>query len=425
LRFLKVLPFIFLSVQAQERVTFDQGINTSCNIEFEKIILDGLQSHPSIQMSKETIKGAQFEVDSAKWEYYPTPSIDYSVKSSDKKRVVARLDQPIWTGGKLDSAHDKAKAMEQQARHELDENRYKLIDSYVEALKEYLKTEKKIKALNHNKKKFYDLSLMLDRFMQAGELSQTDKNLLNSRIASISSDLIITKSKHKVALIQLEILTGKKIGCQIRFSPNINMPTQIDVDGLVRDFQAYHPTLKMMDAKILAAIAEVDSAKSKLWPSLVLRGEHVRGTIYEETEPETENLIYLSINVAPGAGLSGLSNVDKAKVAIAKTKHEKSTKEKELLDELMADYTNYITAINHIQMIQDDIKTAELIYESNQRLFTSGKKRWLDLVNSLSELSKQKVKYTELLVDKTILEYKIALKTGRVNLDTLEVVSGI
>lgn len=46
-------------------------------------------------------------------------------------------------------------------------------------------------------------------------------------------------------------------------------------------------------------------------------------------------------------------------------------------------------------------------------------------MNSLSELGKQKIKYAELLVDKNILEYKIALKTGRINLETLEVARGL
>lgn len=409
-----------------QRITFSETGNTSCKVSFDKIILEGLESHPSIEMSKETIKGAEFEVDSAKWGYFPSPSVDYSTKSKDKERLVVRLEQPIWTGGKLDSAYDKAQALEKEAIYELAENRFKLIENYIDTLKEYLQTKDKINTLNFNKSQFFKLSEMLDRFMKAGVLSQTDKNLLNSRIASISSDLIISKSKHKVSMIQLEILTGKKINCEIDFVSNMDFPLQLQAERLVQDFQENHPTLKKMDAKILGAIAEVENAKSKLWPSLVLRGEHVRGSLYDDdTDPENENLVYLNLNISTGAGLSGLSNIDKAKIAISKTKFEKSTKEKELIDKLMADYTNHVTAVNHIVMIEEDIKTAELIYESNQRLFESGKKSWLDLVNSLSELGKQKIKYAELLVDKNILEYKIALKTGRINLETLEVARGL
>jgi len=421
LKYLLFFTIVFFNLEANDRITYAEGSNNNCSVKFEELVFDGLNTHPSIEMSRETIKAAEFEVDIAEWGYFPTPSIEYSVKSGDKNKITTRLDQPIWTGGKIDSAYDKAIAMKKEASHELNENRYKLIDNYVDALKEYLKTKKKIKALNHNKSKFYDLSQMLDRFIKAGELSLTDKNLLNSRIASLSSDLIITKSKHKVSLIQLEILTGKKINCKIDFNPQDMLPTQINVDKLVSELQEYHPTLKMMDAKILAAISEVDSAKSKMWPSLVLRAEHTKGTIYDESNPETETLVYLNLNISTGAGLSGLSNIDKAKIDISRTKFEKSSKLKELLDLLMIDYTNYITSVSHTQMILDDIEIAQNIFESNKRLFLSQKKSWLDLVNSLSELNKQKIKYVELLIDKNILEYKIALKTGRVDLETLEV----
>jgi len=424
---LLLIPLLCVTLEANEKILFAETINNSCEIEFENLVLDGLESHPSIEVARKSIEGAQFEVDSASWGYYPSPSVDYSLKSSDKNQITARLEQPIWTGGKLDSIYDKAKATQKEASYELEQNRYKLISNYAETLKEYLKANKKITVLNHNKKEFYQLSKMLDRFMDAGELSQTDKNLLNSRIASISSDLVITKAKHKVANIKLELLSGKKINCNINFKEQNILPTQLNLDHLITSLKDSHPTLKMIDAKTLAAIAEVENAKSKLWPSLVLRGEHVQGSIYQDegSEPEDETLVYLSLNISTGAGLSGLSNIDKAKIDIKKVKFEKNTKLKELLDVLMADYTNYITAISHEKMVEHDIKIATLIYESNARLFLSQKKSWLDLVNSLSELSKQKVKYTELQVDKQILAYKIALQVGKIDLETLEVRSDI
>lgn len=425
MKYLVFLFIIFFNLQGSERVTYAEGSNTSCLVKFENLVLDGLTTHPSIEMSNATIKSAEFELDTANWAYYPSPSFDYSLKSGDKNRIVARLEQPIWTGGKLDSAYEKAQAMKKEAIHELDENRFKLVDNYVDALKEYLKTKNKIEALNHNKKEFYNLSEKLDRFMKAGILSQADKNLLNSRIAAISSDLIITKSKHRVSLIQLEILSGKKINCQIDFNPQNVISMKVNVEKLVSNLEKSHPTLKMMDAKILANIAEVDNTKANLFPTLVLRGEYTRGTIYDESEPTTETLVYFNLNVSPGAGLSGISNMQKAKVNITRAKFEKNTKLKELIDTLMSDYTNYVTSVSQKNLLEDIIKGAELIFDSNQRLFLYQKKSWLDLVNSLSELNKQKIKHVELLVDKKILEYKIALKTGKINLETLEVSSGI
>lgn len=79
-----------------------------CQINSEQLLEEILSSHPSIQASAEAIKGADTRVDSAKWGYYPTPSVDVSMKNKDRYTTVARLDQPLWTGGKLDSAYDIA-----------------------------------------------------------------------------------------------------------------------------------------------------------------------------------------------------------------------------------------------------------------------------------------------------------------------------
>jgi adhesin transport system outer membrane protein len=420
---LLLLPLMFLSLNADKDILPSEVSN--CSVEFRELVLEGLHAHPSIEMSKESIKGAELEVDIAKWGYYPTPSIDYSVKSKDKNQYLLRAEQPLWTGGKLDASYDKAKAIQKEANFELEENRYKLIDNYLDRVKEYLRAQDKVVVLNKNKREFYKLSEMLDRFMDAGELSLSDKNLLNSRISHISSDLIITKAKHKVAKTQLEILTGKNINCNINFEYQEIFSTHLDVDELVKSLKDTHPTLKIMDAKILIANAEADSAKAGLLPNLVLRAEHKKGTIYDDYEPGEETIVYLSFNITTGAGLSGLSKIDKTKIETSRAKFEKNTKFKELLDILMADYTNLITASAHINMLEEDIKVAQLIFESNERLFLSEKKSWIDVVNSLAELNKQKINYAELLIDKKILQFKIGLKTGKIDLETLEVTSDL
>lgn len=414
-----------IDVIKNKHIVFSQTTNPTCNIEFNSLLNEGLGSHPSILMSKDVIKGAEFQVDSAKWGYYPTPSLDISGTSASKRQTTFRLDQPIWTGGKLDSAYDKAKAQKDEALHSYDENQYKLIENYLNTLKNYLQAQQKIKVLNENKKQFNTLMEMLDRMITAGVSSQTDKDLLNSRLANVYSDLVITKAQLKVSKIQFEILTGKQIDCNIDFKYKQIFADTIIIEKLIDNILEFHPALKMLDSKIKSAQAEVSNSKSTLWPSLILRAEHISGTIYDEVEPESENLIYLTLNISTGAGISALSNINKSKVNVSKVRYEKLSKQKELIDSLMNDYTNYISANSHKKIVEKNIVTSMKIYESNQRLFSSQDKKWLDVVNSLSELNKQKISESKLLVDSKILEYKIALKTGRISLKTGEILSDI
>ena len=164
-----------------------------------------------------------------------------------------------------------------------------------------------------------ELKEMLTRMMKAGVLSQTDKNLLNSRIATLYADLVITKAKLKVSQVQFEILTGRNIDCNINFDYQKILNETTPIENYIGDLLEYHPSLKIMDAKINSAKSEVGASKSTLWPSLVLRAEHRSGTVYDETEPESENLVYVALNISTGGGISALSNINKAKINVSKS----------------------------------------------------------------------------------------------------------
>lgn len=431
MRFFKILPLTILFAFASEnidenRIVFSEHENTTCNVEFMNLMDDAIRTHPSISMAQEMEKGAEYQLESAMWEYFPTPSVDVSYKTADQRRIIARLDQPLWTGGKIDAAYDSANAKKFEAENTLDESKFKILDNGIKSFKEYLIAKNKIVVLDQNKQKYLELSEMLQRMMTAGLLSQTDKNLLNSKMANLSSDLIVTKSKYKIARIQLEILTGKPLNCQVNFDYKKVFKTNLDIDKLLSDLNNFHPSLKIMDAKIKTAIAEEDASKAKLYPTVSLRGEHISGTIYEDgTDQKSQNLAYVAFTMTSGAGLSSLSNIEKAKVNVSKVKYEKFSKQKDLIDNLMSDYTAYITATTHLNILKEDIKTTYGLYESNRRLFETDKKNWVDIVNTLAELYRLKVKESEVTVEKMMLEYSIALKTGYINLNTLEVSSDL
>lgn len=432
MKFIKLLPLLFLFLNASEEtvknkhIVFSEDTQNNCEVSFKDLLKEGLVSHPSISMSKDIIAGAEYGVDSAFWGYFPTPSVDVSMVDSSTTQTVVRLDQPIWTGGKLDSDYEKAKAKRNEAIHSYDEYQYKLIENYATTLENYLQAEKNIEVLNENKRQFNSLSEMLDRMITAGISSDADQNLLKSRLAMIYSDLVVAKAKLKVSKIQFEILSSKKIDCAVTFKYTELFKSNIDIEKLIEDELDSHPSLKGIDAQIKSAKAEIDSAKSNIWPNLILRGEHREGSIYDEvSEPADQDLVYLTLQISTGAGLSSLSKINEAKMNVSKVSYQKSIKEKELIDALMSDYTSYVAAKSSMKVISDDIITLTAIYESNKRLFLLQEKKWLDLVNSLSEVSKQRINYSQKSIQKRILEYKIFLQTGRIDLKTGEMASDI
>ena len=400
------------------------GVSNNCSTTFDEILSEGLSSHPSITVTKKLILGADLQLNSAKWGYYPTPSIDVS-RTANKTRTTFRLDQPLWSGGKIDADRDKAQAQKNEAIYVYAESQYNLIEDYLNTLQKYLQAQDKINVMSDGVEQLKSLMQTIDRMIAAGELSQADKNLLNTRIADIYSSLTITQAEFDVAKIQFEILTGNKIECNIAFKSQSIFTDNINIALLVDDALAFNPTLKILNAKIETAKANVNSAESKLWPTLKLRGEHRKGALYDSDIDKEENLIYLVLEMSTGAGASALSNVERSKINVLKVKNEKLSKEKTVIDELMSNYTRFIAVKNNIEILSNDVNIAQKVFESNKRMFFLQQKKWIEVVNALTALNKKKISKLQPIAEYKTLEMKLALKTNRLSLKTGGVLSDV
>ena len=387
------------------------------DMNFEDLISKAVNHHPSIQMSQEAFKMSDEELNSAKWQYFPTPSVDYS-NSSKNNEVVAKLEQPLWTGGKLDSQYDIALSSKAEAGYTLEESKYRLVERILNLLQAYSQGKSAEISLKEGYDRLSKFSDMIDRRVESGISSQSDEILLNSRLIQIKSDLINAKSKKTLALKQLSLLVGENIE-SINFNLDKFNFDNIQSSVLIDDMAKFHPTLKKMDEQLKGSIHQVSKEESALYPTLSLVAEHKSGDVYTENSSVSDNAIYLSLKATTGAGLSLLSNVEKAKLNTKRVKSEKDTKEQELTDSFIIDYNNMNLAKEKLANLKLNQEFSGEVFESNKRLFIAGKKQWLDLVNSSKELMDISVSYRDTKELYNILKYKIALQSGRINLEGL------
>ena len=85
-------------------------------------LIDGvLSSHPSVRSQLAQGESAKQAVEGAQWQFYPTPSVGFEQVDAnpsdpnypsygDKHVTTLRLQQPLWTGGRLTAGLDKAQA---------------------------------------------------------------------------------------------------------------------------------------------------------------------------------------------------------------------------------------------------------------------------------------------------------------------------
>ena len=393
-----------------------------CKTDSDELLSQLLSNHPSVKMSQEVIKGAKERVDSAYWGFFPTPSVDVSGKDSDRHTTVARLDQPIWTGGKLTSKYDMATSKEKENVYELEENSYKLIESYLNILESYLQSKSNIIELQEGADNLSKFSEMLDRRMEVGVSSTSDKDLLSARIEQVSSDKMLAKNKYKVATLQLELILDRKINCDIDFR-DITTTQNSDIEESIKKLLEFHPSLKKTSAQIETSKFEQDSTEASIMPNLNLRVERREGDLYSDNYDKSndQNIVYLAFTATTRAGLSSISDIAAAKIKINEIEYRKKTIEKELIDSLLSDYNNYEIAKNRINILKRSVDSAQNVLDSYTRLFLAGKRQWLDLVNASREVMQYKIELSNLYVTKSILSYKLALKNGQIDLLTGEI----
>lgn len=388
------------------------------DIEFEDLISKAINYHPSVKVSEEVYKMSDEELNSAMWQYFPTPSIDF-LNSTKNDQVVAKLEQPIWTGGKLDSQYDIALSSKVEAEYTLEESKFKLVEKILSLLQNYYQGKSAEISLKEGYERLNLFSEMIDKRIEAGISSQSDKLLLNSRLVQIKTDIVNAKSKQTLALKQLSLLVGEKVEI-ISFSLNKYNLDNNQVNLLVDEMIKSHPTIKKMEEQVKNSIYKVEKEKSAVYPTLSLVAEHKSGDVYTENVTQTDNVVYLSLKATTGAGLSFLSNIEKAKLNIKKTQADRNTKEKELTDSLVIDYNNMLLVKEKIENQKINFEYSSEVFESYKRLFIAGKKQWLDLVNSSKELMDVSVSYRDSKELYNILRYKIALQTGAININNSE-----
>lgn len=414
-----LIPLFILNTLCGAENNIRVGENQTCVYRVETLMNASFKTYPSIQVSRYIIQGADAQVEGAKWSYFPTPSVDVS-QASGRRSTTFRLDQPLWTGGKLDASFDIAQSRKNESEFALDESSYLLVENFLRILQNYIQADRSITAYQEGKKQLELFDEMLSRRIEAGVSSLADRELIKSRLAQINADLTVALLKRKTSQEQLELLISNRMECGIEFENQNVLQQRTSIDQMMQQMLGSHPSLKKLSAQIKTAEAERAKAKAALWPNVSLRAEHQNGSLYFD-QTNSNNQIYVSVQASPGAGLSAISNIQSAEAKVLQVQSEKLTKERELSDNLMRDYQEYHSSMDRIEGMHKTIDASQNVLESYTRLFIAGKRQWLDLVNSSRELTQSQLALADLQATLVTSAYRLALKNGEIKLDAGEI----
>ena len=362
---LTVLLLIAGSAQAQSAWTF------------ERVLQSALDSHPAIMGKRSGQAAARADLKGAEWLRYPTPSIEAATQGGGKDSGLLRIEQPLWSGGRITAAIDAAGSRLSAADAALIETELdltiKVITAYIEALRQKARQQHAQAGVAEHEK----LLDMIRRRVQQEVSSLTDQRLAESRLYQAVNDLSQVTQAYNNALAQLAQLSGKPVA-DISEQEVSALGAPSSLDAALSQALGYSPTLRRLIYEEEAANADIDFKRSAYMPQLSLRLEKNTG----QTQSSSAMLV---LQAQPGAGFSALSGVDAAiarreAARMAREAAERSTNERVTLD-----WNEWVAARLRQENAAQSRTMSTDVFESYTRQYVIGRKSWIDVLNAVRE----------------------------------------
>lgn len=361
----------------------------------EQLISDALLDHPAIQNQKAQKAAAEANVETAKWQFYPTPSINvqskYSAKTDrsyqgDPASATLALQQPLWTGGQLTAGLNKANASVVFSNAALEEARLQIALRVVQSYSDWLAAYQKIQLYDKNMQTYVHLSDMVKRRVEQGASSESDLVLVVSRLQSLAGDTAVAKAQMKSALGQLEQLLNRHLDSTVLGTSvavpklfNDGLPVLLDQALLV------NPSIQKSKAQVLVQEALIDASKANLSPQVYVRAEEQFGNISYQNAGN-DGRVFLGVTSSFGAGLSTLTAIDSAKAQYQGALADVETQNRSVNTQVIADFSLATSSELRLLALKQSQQASEDIFKSYDRQFLAGKRTWQDTLNAVRDL---------------------------------------
>jgi adhesin transport system outer membrane protein len=384
------------------------------------LVRDALASHPATQSQRALVASAAAGVDSARWQFYPTPSVSLEnattrgadpLYQGDNRVATLRLQQPLYTGGRLTAGADKAQASLDQSQAALDESRLQLSLRVVQAYGEWLSAHLKAQASQKNEDTHNRLLRQVQRRIDEGVSAESDRVLAQGRLDAVRADVTAARAQGDMALARLGQLLGRPIAGDA-LANTVATPRAVNAQAaaLLEQAQGQSAALQKALSQVRVQEATVLERRADLLPEVYLRAERQYGN-FNFANGAPVNRLFVGVNSRLGAGLSGLSNVAAARGQLEAALAEVQVQTRNLNEQVLADHAQFMATERRLSSVQASLRSAQSVSESFDRQFLAGRKTWLDVMNAARELAQTEALIADLLATQVVVSWRLSFYT--------------
>jgi adhesin transport system outer membrane protein len=387
-------------------------------LKLETLIASTLQTHPAVRAQRAQQGAAQADVDLARWQFFPTPSVSVEKAGASRNDLnypgdstvsTLRLQQPLWTGGRLSAGRERAEAGVEVSQGALDETRQQLALRVVQVYSDWLAAHMKRQASETNLAVHARLREQVTHRIREGVSSDADLVLAVSRLQSVMAEMALARAQQDMALARLSQLIGYPVD-DASLAENIAAPRALvaPLATLLERALADDPATHRLQAEARRADAGVKEARAALSPEIYVRAERQYGN-YTIRNARPENRVFIGVSSQFGAGLSTLSAIRGARAQYEAAQAEVDAQHRSVSEQVMTDFALATESEARLQALQASLAAADDVAKSYDRQFLAGRKSWLDVMNAARELAQTEAQVADIRSAQVVATWRLAI----------------
>jgi adhesin transport system outer membrane protein len=379
-----------------------------------------LQTHPAVAAQRAQQDAAAAEVEAARWQFFPTPSVSVEKASASRNDLnyggdstvsTLRLQQPLWTGGRLTANKERAEAGVAVSLGALDETRQQLALRVVQVYSDWLAAHLKRQAGETSLATHERLRDQVARRIKEGVSADADLVLALGRLQAVNAELALARAQQDIALARLSQLTGEAVD-DASLAPAAAEPLAVrgPLADLLRRAETRDPTTRRLEAQARRQEAVVKETRAALSPEVYVRAERQYGN-YAIRGAAPDNRIFVGVSSQFGAGLSSLSAISGARAQYQAALAEVDAQHRAVGEQVMADWALATQSQARLQALQASLAAAGDVSHSYDRQFLAGRKSWLDVMNAARELAQTESQIADIRATLVVATWRLAILT--------------
>lgn len=344
---------------------------------------DALQRHPLLAQSEAERQAAQQLREAAEWQRFPTVSAEFTpgttVSGGSSGGRVLRVDQPLWSGGRISGQIDAASAGERGAEVAQTEARRSLVEQVTLAYLAWSDTAQRLRLAEDGRSTFERLLAYVRRREAAGAASQADVSVAAARLAQVNAQREQLQGEQAKAIAELRTLVVGELGTLRPL--RVPAPDPAAWAGVEERYVERSATLARRRTELDAARANAQVARGQALPTLLLRVEQQVSGVSGSSSAADKARALLALQFSPGAGLSSMSTAAAAESranAVAQQLRADELTERLKARTHLADLDS---AMRQRAELQPQVESLQQTADSYMRQFEAGRRAWLEVLN--------------------------------------------